>query len=131
MAQGRSENMGPGYPNEAVYPHLTTPARNLRPIVHLDTYHTRALVSIIDDLGDILSCEPVPSGADPNSSLVRSHRRVHSSGGGKWFREGLLKLGLPGKKKAAPCPPPGAWRTHYRILPHDICGKQAITEPAR
>src|SRR2546425_13379600 len=122
MAQGRSENMGPGYPNESVYPHLTTPARNLRPIVHLDTYHTRALVSIIDDLGDILSCEPVPSGADPNSSLVRSHRRFYFCGGGKLVREGLLKLGVQANKKASPCPRPRSLRTHYNILLRDICG---------
>src|SRR2546428_14037466 len=115
MAQGRSENMGPGYPNEAVYPHLTTPARNLRPIVHLDTYHTRALVSIIDDLGDILSCEPVPSGADPNSSLVRSHRRFHSSGGENWLREELLRLGLQANKKGVPCARPGSLGTHFSI----------------
>src|SRR3989442_13298701 len=116
MAQGRSENMGPGYPNEAVYPHLTTPARNLRPIVHLDTYHTRALVSIMDDLGDILSCEPVPSGADPNSSLVRSHRRSQPCGGENWLGDALWSAGCLAQKKGPPGAGPGAWREHLIVL---------------
>src|SRR2546422_10604090 len=98
--------MGTRSLNEEADPYTATPAWNPRPIVHLDTYHTRALVSIIDDLGAILSCEPVPSGADPNSSLVRSHRRTPSTGGAKFRRGGPSSARLHRRKRAATRPPP-------------------------